>query len=449
MKKSIYTVPFILLFSGCAHLVPSHDEAVASIKAEDNKTKVPSRFSSYANRGKVDDGWLRTFNDPTLNRLVEEAQKNNPNLKVAQSRVERATALTNFTESGLKPTIGIQGYYRDNNSEGINEVTFGGFGVNWEPDIWGRVGNSVARDKELTAATISDYNFARLSLAANTAKAWFLLSANDEIMRFTKEVVELQEEALNILTQRERVGQGNKRDVHVSKALVASAKQSLAAARSAKERAQRSIEVLIGRYPSAALKAKKLYSVPSSLPSVGLPAQLLERRPDLLSAEARVASAFHQKESAELLHMPAIILNLGVGSNSINDAITSLSAGIFAPLYTGGAIEAQIATASADQKAAIASYAYTALHAFQEVENALAQDKYLSKQYKYLITMESEYKIAYQMTKERYRIGQSSFLDVLITQGEWIRAEIARVQVAKQRLINRVNLHLALGGSFE
>lgn len=114
-----------------------------------------------------------------------------------------------------------------------------------------------------------------------------------------------------------------------------------------------------------------------------------------------------------------------------------------------GLLEAQVATASADQKAAIAAYAYTALRAFQEVENALAQEKYLSEQYKYLITMESEYKTAYQMTREKYRIGQSSFLDVLITQGEWIRAEIARVQVAKKRLVNRVNLHLALGGSFE
>ena len=448
MKKSIYTVPFILLFSGCAHLVPSHDEAVASIKAEDNKTKVPNRFSNNANTGKVDDGWLRKFKDPTLNSLVKEAQENNPNLKVAKARVERAFALTKLTESELKPMIDARAFYRDNNAEGAKEVSFGGLGISWEPDLWGRVQYSVASEQELTEATISDYNFARQSLAANTAKAWFLLSANYEIVQFSQKIVGLQEKGLQILTAREQIGQGNKRDVHVSKALVASAKQSLAAARSTKERSQRAIEVLIGRYPSASLKAKKLYNVPPRIPT-GLPAQLLERRPDLIASEARVAAAFHQKKSAELLHLPRINLNLGVGANSINDSISNLAAGIFAPLYTGGAIEAQVATASADQKAAIAAYAYTALRAFQEVENALTKDKYLSEQYKYLKTMTTEYKIAYQMTREKYRIGESSILDVIITQGEWIKAEIARVQVAKERLVNRVDLHLALGGSFK
>jgi outer membrane protein TolC len=147
--------------------------------------------------------------------------------------------------------------------------------------------------------------------------------------------------------------------------------------------------------------------------------------------------------------MPTIRLKLGVGPNSINDAITSLSSGIFAPLYTGGAIEAQIAVATADQKSAVASYANRALKAFQEVENALSAEKILRKRYEYLKTTEKEYNIAYKMTVERYRIGESSVLDIIIVQGQWIAAEIARVQVAKKLLINRINLHLALGGSFK
>ena len=446
--KSIYSISLIILLSGCANNVPTHDEATATIKDSNLSIKVPTHYVKASNSKHIATAWIRTFKDSTLNRLVIEAEKNNLNLKVAQSRVERAAALTKYTEAGLKPSIGVNGYYRDNNAEGSNEISFGGFGVSWEADLWGRVGNSVARDKELTSATQLDYQFAKQSLAANTAKAWFLLSANHEITRFTKEVVGLQEKGLKILIAREKIGQGNKRDVHVSRALVASAKQAFVASRSAKEHAKRAIEVLVGRYPSASLKSKKLYNVPSHIPSVGLPAKLLERRPDLLAAEARVAAAFHQEASAKLLHLPTIKLDLGLGVNSISDAITSLSAGIFAPLYTGGAIEAQVATASADQKAAIAAYANTALHAFQEVENALAKEKYLAEQYKYLKVMESEYKIAYKMTTEKYRIGESSILDVIITQGEWIKAEIAKVQVAKARLINRVNLHLALGGSF-
>ena len=446
MKKNIYTIPVVLLFSGCASMVPSHDEAVASIK---NQVKTPQHFSQSASSQKVADHWIRTFKDPTLNRLVNEAQAHNPNLLVAKSRVERAVALTSLTESALKPNVGLRAGYRDNNAEGANEISFGAARVSWEPDLWGRVKNSVSADQELTQASMADYNFARQSLAANTAKAWFRLNANSEIVRFSKKIVQLQEKGLQVLTAREKIGQGNKRDVHVSKALVASAKQSYAASRAAKERAQRAVEVLVGRYPSAALRAKKLYAVPAPMPAAGLPSGLLERRPDLIAAEARVAAAFHQEASAKLLHLPALNLSLGVGPNSINNAITNLAAGIFAPLYTGGAIEAQVDVTTADQKAAIASYAHTALKAFQEVENALSREKYLAKQYKYMKTAASEYKIAYKMTTEKYRIGESSILDVIVTQGEWIRAEITRVQIAKERLINRVNLYLALGGSFE
>jgi len=256
------------------------------------------------------------------------------------------------------------------------------------------------------------------------------------------------EVAAELLEAREKIGQGNKRDVHLSKALVASAKDSASAALSAKERSQRALEVLVGRYPSGKLSAGKLDTVLPRVPN-GLPAQLLERRPDLIAAEQRVAAAFHQKASADLLHMPNIRLNLGLGPNSLNDAITSLAGGIFAPVYTGGAIEAQVAVANAEQKAAIAQYAKTALRAFQEVENALAEEKHLAARYKATEEMVKEYKTAYTMTVEKYRIGQSTVLDILIIQGKWISAEIQKLQVTKRRLINRVNLYLALGGSFD
>jgi NodT family efflux transporter outer membrane factor (OMF) lipoprotein len=448
MKRVALSGTLLLLLAGCAQNILTHDEAVASIKNGTDNTKVPGHFSRSTNSTKVRDDWIKTFHDPKLNRLVKEAQKNNPNLKIAASRVERAVALTKLSESELKPTINLSGYYRDNNAEGSNEIAFGGLGVSWEPDVWGRVQNVVAAQQELTAAQMADYNFARQSLAAMTAKAWFLLNADSQIYKFTKEIVKIQERGLKILTAREEIGQGNKRDVHLSRAMVAAAKDSSRASLSSKERSQRALEVLIGRYPAGKLQSGGLDRVPPRIPT-GLPAQILERRPDLIAAEERVAAAFHQKASADLLHLPSIRLKLGVGPNSINDAITSLSSGIFAPLYTGGAIEAEVAVANAEQKAAIADYAKTALRAFQEVENALAAEEHLAARLNYVETMVKEYKTAYDMTKEKYRIGESTILDILIIQGKWIKAEILKLQVIKRRLVNRVNLHLALGGSFD
>ena len=184
IKKYIYSVSFMLLFSGCVQNVPTHDEATVGIEDSNQSIKIPAHYTKASNRHNVANTWIRTFHDSRLNHLVKEAQKNNLNLKVAQSRVARATAITKYTEAGLKPSIGVRGYYRDNNAEGSNEISFGGFGVSWEPDLWGRVANSVSRDKELTSATLLDYQFARQSLAANTAKAWFLLSNKIPVISF-------------------------------------------------------------------------------------------------------------------------------------------------------------------------------------------------------------------------------------------------------------------------
>jgi NodT family efflux transporter outer membrane factor (OMF) lipoprotein len=448
MKIIALSGALILLLTGCAQNVPGYNDAVADAKSSTNLPKVPAHYSNAANTASVRDNWIKSFHDSKLNRLVLEAQKNNPNLRIAAAKVERAVALTQLSESELKPIINLAGYYHDKNDEGLSEVAFGGASISWEPDVWGRVQNMVLSQKELTQAQAADYNYARQSLAATTAKAWFMLNADSKIYDFSKEIVKIQKKGLKILTAREEIGQGTKRDVHLSRALVASAQDSAQAALSSKERSQRALEVLLGRYPAGKIKSGSLDKAPPRIPT-GMPAQLLERRPDLIAAEARVAAAFHQKESAKLLHMPNIRLKLGVGPNTINDAISSISAGVLAPLYTGGAIEAQIAAATADQKAAIALYAQTALRAFQEVENALSAENHLKTRLLYVETMVKEYKTAYKMTVEKYRIGESTVLDILIIQGKWIAAEIKRLQIVKRRLINRINLHLALGGSFD
>jgi NodT family efflux transporter outer membrane factor (OMF) lipoprotein len=448
MKNIVISTSLLLLLGGCAQNIPTHEEATKSLKSGENTPSAPDQFRSSRNSRKVQDGWIKTFHDSKLNALVREAQKNNPTLKVAASRVERAVALTKLTESALKPNVNMTAYHRENNDDGASEVGFAGFGISWEPDVWGRIANETRAQEALTAAQAADFNFARQSLAANTAKAWFLLNTNAKIYNFSREVVRLQEKGLKILDAREKIGQGNKRDVHVSRALVADAEESARAALAAKERAQRALEVLVGRYPSANIHAGSLDKVPPRIPN-GLPSQLLERRPDLIAAQERVAAAFHQKTATELLHLPNVNLRLSLGPNSINDAISSLAGGVLAPVYTGGAIEAQVEIATADQKAAIGNYAATALRAFKEVENALAAEKHLSARLGHVETMVKEYHTAYKMTVETYRIGESSVLDILLIQSKWIAAEIQRMQVMKQRLINRVNLHLALGGSFK
>jgi len=116
MKRILLSGSLALLLGGCAQNILTHEEATAGIKNSQGPTTTPNKFKGSMNSAKVQDGWIRTFHDPKLNSLVKEAQRNNPNLKVAAARVERAVALTQLTESELKPSIGASAYYRDNNA---------------------------------------------------------------------------------------------------------------------------------------------------------------------------------------------------------------------------------------------------------------------------------------------------------------------------------------------
>jgi len=446
IRKIILSGIAAALLGGCASNVPSPETAIGTLK---QNVTAPEHFQSSYVGGKVRDDWLRSFRDPTLNRLVKEAQQHNPNLQVAASRVTRASAILSYTESTLYPHLDLQGNYQFRSWEAQEHHDKGtlSLAINWEPDLWGRIGNQQAADYASLAAQKADFAYARESLSANTAKTWFLLSSDRMIHTFTKEIVTLQSQAVDILQKRAEIGEGNMRDVHMIRGMLAEAKEMERAATQAKQRDTRALEILIGRYPANAIRSRDLGHLPANVPS-GIPADLLNRRPDVIAAQYRVASAFHNIKSAELLRLPAINLSLQGGVDILQDTMAKAIGGLFMPLLDAGAIQSQIDAATADQQAAIANYRRTVLNAFSEVENALAKEQQLAQRYRHINTMVKEFKTAYQMTDENYKIGQGTLLDVLQIQAKWINARIARVQLQQKRLINRVNLYLALGGSY-
>ncbi|MBW2683920.1 MAG: TolC family protein [Deltaproteobacteria bacterium] len=390
--------------------------------------------------------------DPTLIKLTDEALAANPGLTIAEAKVEQADGLTRQAEAGLKPTVGYGGGYQDTQYSGTGAGKGGGAAgltVSWEADVWGRVRTGIAGTEQETAATVADFQFARQALAASVSNGWFMANTAKFQHQFAEDVVKLQQKRVEVAEAMQKVGKGTERDVHLARGAAASAGEAARDALSASENALRSLELLLGRYPSADLKtAEKLVAVPPPIPA-GIPSEVMERRPDLIAAEHRVAAAFYKQKEAELLHLPRFNFSLGVGINSINDAISGLTAGLFGPLYTGGAIEAEVDKATAVQKEAIAVYAQAALTAFKEVEGSLAAEEHLLKREEYLEIEVTENKKAYDQTMKQYEIGQISLLDVLTVENKWIESRIAEMDVAGKRLVNRVNLHLALGGSFE
>jgi outer membrane protein TolC len=217
------------------------------------------------------------------------------------------------------------------------------------------------------------------------------------------------------------------------------------------------LELLLGRYPAAEIAiADRLAPMPPPLP-VGMPSQLLERRPDVIAAERRVAVAFDRVGEARAAQLPRISLTAGGSSVSsdlivlkdVNNPIWSFGANLIAPLYQGGALQAQVEIRSAEQKQAVAEYARTGQRAFGEVENALAAESTLRDRDAILEATVRDSARALELSKIQYRVGTVDLRAVEQSQLSLYVARMSLLRVQTDRRAQRVNLYLALGGGFD
>ena len=402
--------------------------------------------------GEIDDAWIASFDDPSLTALVNEALQNNRNLQAAGAQVERSAALARIAGSQLKPMVVFAGDVAQlGGSDAIAGMTdwSGGVAMSWEADVWGRVRAGTQAAEEAFAATENDYAFARQSLAATTAKAWFLATETALMVGLFEESVDLFTELSRLVRAKQEVGQISMQEVYLAEADVASAEEALRQGLAAHQQVLRSLEVLLGRYPAADIDAASEQLPVPPPTSAGVPMQILERRPDLLAGERRIRAAFFVTDEARLARLPSLTLSAAAGSNAdVNSFVASLGAGLFAPLFTGGALEAQIDVASADQKAAISIYGQAVLVAFREVEDALANEGLFAERERFLEVVVKNNENALDIANLQLAEGAIDTLSVLQIQARVIASRASLIRIGGQRLSQRVNLHLALGGSF-
>ena len=442
-------LPFLsalLLLCGC---ISSYDQTEATSALNATKSMVPPKWTAASKNGHVCDGWIHSFNDVKLNNLVEEAINNNPDLKAAAARVDQAMALAKQAGAALSPTIGLGGQLSGSTDKTAGKPQGAGLAISWEADVWGRLNLEEKAAETSARAAAADYNFARQSLAAATARTWFLLCETNRQISFLNRIVSILDEMQRIETRKQEIGKISMLEVNQVRARLAEAQEAAARAETARQEAARSLETLLGRYPSDEIEgAKTLVATPPDIPA-GQPSSVLERRPDVIAAEDRVAAAFYAEKGAELLHMPRFTIQAGAGVSGLGEAIAGLTAGIFAPLYTGGAIEAKIDQASAKQKEAVENYASIALEAFREVETALGNEKLFEIRETYLSEAVDDNHKVYELSKIQYNVGKIDMFELLTQQARWVGSEISLLNTKRERLDNRVSLHLALGGKFK
>jgi NodT family efflux transporter outer membrane factor (OMF) lipoprotein len=404
----------------------------------------------------VADRWLASFNDPALSALVDEALLYNADLQVAAARVEQAAGYVKVANGSLLPSVGVLGMTggKSGGSGGLDGIWLN---ASLELDVWGRLRYGSAAAEAQSAAVAADYAYARQSLAAMVAKSWFLAIEAGLQRAIAQDAVHSGESLFRIAQERLRVGNGNEQAVAEARVNVGTYRDTLRQIEQAREQALRALEILLGRYPAAELAvAEHLSPVPPPVP-VGMPSQLLERRPDVIAAERRVAAAFDRVGEARAAQLPRISLTAGGSSVSselivlkdTSNPIWSFGANLIAPIYQGGSLQAQVEIRSAEQKQAVAEYARTGQRAFGEVENALAAESALRDRQAILEATVRDSARALELTQIQYRVGSVDLRAVEQSQLAFYSVRIALLRVQTERLAQRINLYLALGGGFD
>jgi NodT family efflux transporter outer membrane factor (OMF) lipoprotein len=441
--------------AGCALKTPP-DPAELRRQALPNLQVPETWATSTALGGKVEEGWLGTFHDPMLNLLVEEALAYNADLRVAGARVEQAAGYARVAAAGMYPAVNLLargGGKMSGDNSGLQGVALS---ASWELDVWGRVRYGRAAGESQYASALADLEYARQSLVALVAKSWFLAIEAKMQRQVAVDAVGSAGRLVSLAKDRERVGRGDAMDVANAEANLETYRDTQRQLELSYQQSLRALELLLGRYPAAQVQAPgALPAMPPAIPA-GLPSELLERRPDVIAAERRVAAAFYRTGEAQAARLPRISLTASVNTVSSelfvlqerDNPVWSLGAGLVAPIYQGGALKAQVDIRTAEQKQAVAEYARVALRAFGDVENAMSSELAFLEREQILLRANAQSDRALELAKVAFNVGSIDLRPVQQQQLASFASSSALVRVQSEQRIQRVNLYLALGGGF-
>jgi len=445
--------------AGCAlSPPPKHDEVVT--QALPQSTRIPTVWSGDPSGAQVADDWLKSFNDPTLEKIVAEALANNLDLRQAADRVAMAQQTVIVVGAQLLPHVGVVGgdrATRDQDHSGTSNVTLAFAEVSWELDVWGKLRAQRAAAEAGYQATALDYAYARQSLAATVARTWCLATETRQLLELAEQSVEIYGQLLDLVMIRRSAGKDTDLDVADTRAKLDSALGEVDAARQSYGEARRALEVLLGRYPAAEIQSAPDYPVLAPPPAAGVPASLLTRRPDVIAAERTVLAAFRKQEAARLALLPDFSLSFAGGRLGdpilsvlrLNPWLASSAIGVSIPIYEGGALQANVAIATAQQAEAVAHYGSVVLNAFRDVENGLAEELLLADRLPLDQRAVQARTDAVRIATIQYKAGRRDLLWVSNLQTNQIANQADLIKLQGLQRVNRIRVYLALGGSFD
>lgn len=434
--------------------------------------ELPGNWAAQPLTESADDTlWWSVFGDDSLKQILSEAFQHNYDLQIAAANLNGAAARAKIAGAPLWPQInaGASALRRKQNFIGLPIPTPGGgvltdtsntFGVSldvsWEVDLWGRIRSDRLAALATMQAGSADYQAARLSLSGQISKLWFSAIEAGRQVELALATVENFQLTHQQVERRYQSGLVSSLDMRLSMTSLANARANLSLQRARFDSTVRQLEILLGRYPAAALTvSRQLPDLQAEIPG-GLPSDLLSRRPDLIAAERRLLAADASLAGAKRALLPQIRLtgSLGTSSDEVNSilngdfSIWSVAGSILQPLFQGGRLRANIKLAGSQVDANRALYLKTILTAFAEVETALANQRFLAEREAALQVAVEQAVAARELAEAQYSRGISNFLNMLEAQRSAFQNESQLISVRRERLASRVDLHIALGGGF-
>lgn len=466
------TLVALVLFKGCDKAPKYAKPSVATPTAY--KEITPDTFketndwkfahpSDAAIRGK----WWEMFNDTQLNNLEEQANGANQNIAIADANFRAARAVVKESRSEYFPTVTTSpsiivsrqsgAATHSNVSPGRSAVNYTlPFDATWEPDFWGRIRNTVVASASEAQATAADLQNVRLSVEAELAFDYYQLRSLDAETRLLNTTIAAYQQQLDLTRVRFQTGIVSDEDVAQAETQLKSTQAQATDLGVARSQLEHAIAMLTGQPASTfALPATDLAAKPPAIP-VGLPSQLLERRPDIAAAERRVAEANADIGVTKAAFYPSLVLGAtgGFESTSIASWFTwparffSLGPTLSQTLFDKGRRKAANEVAVAQYEGTVANYRQTVLTSFQEVEDNLAALRILSRELDEQNDAVASSQRALSLASERYKSGIDSYLNVITAQTTLLNNQRTAVNLQAQEMTASVELIKALGGGW-
>ena len=469
---------FIVFFSACAEKFSTNDFSISE--------SIPSSWDlKLTDSSTVIGDWWESFEDSLFNDVLSDFNKSSPDLKTISSRMNVAKQILKINKASRLPSfsLGMNGTSRKQNltAFGLSDDFFGGgpdssqsndsgsgvtsfsssnFGLNltmqWELDVWGKLFNRARGASSEYQSAYYDLSFLSFSMRIQLAKLYFSTVESLEQYELSKETYNSVSELADMVSARYDKGLRSSLDLRLTKSSVASSKAQMEIRKQAYLVLVRRLESMLGKYPSGKYVVNS--ELASKLPSIaiGIPSEILNRRPDIKSSLAKLQAASHKKSESISSLLPSFILTSSTGnsSNDLNDVLNKdyqiwsqgLTVGL--PLFQGGSIRANKNIAEENLNIARQNLIKTIINAYSEVEQTLFAENSNDILLDAYENAAEQAEAAYKLSRERYDSGLVDLIAVMDSQQRWFLSRSQVLAAKKNKIDTRLNLLLAFGGNF-